>query len=466
MEKAVITRQLKIFCPTHQSVFEVAEKPQIICEIREHALSNNFPQSEFWEYCCDCRTFSPSQFGTGGKARETCRHCERLSARRFLCSECKIVSCDSNEDTKGKFFRINAEKGVEPNCPGCQKSIHGANLYQHQCSDIDGVLFTIRVECPFCQKSTISKPPQKQAESFPANTAQNLDRQAAPTQCPNCGHWGRAERTLCGKCGRQINVRGEGVAPGTTAPRTQLLGSICPNCGAGNEADSVFCVNCGQALKIVSQTKTEAVSRPIFAPPILINQPNAFSAEQTFAPPDYQPQKSAFNSKILLFVLFGGLVFLVFGLLAYSSRRKTETNSNNANYTNYGKSTYNSTRANSSNSNYSAMNTNRTNTTSGSSLIGRKGRLTTNLNLRIAPDRYAETRGTHYENARLEILDSASFYADDGEYVTWYKVKILQNGCDRVGTNGCGNNWERNGYKGYGEAETEGWMNSKYIVLE
>ena len=50
MEEVSEKRNLKIFCPQHQAVFEVEENSKIVCEIREHALSNNFPNEEFWEY--------------------------------------------------------------------------------------------------------------------------------------------------------------------------------------------------------------------------------------------------------------------------------------------------------------------------------------------------------------------------------------------------------------------------------
>lgn len=88
-----------------------------------------------------------------------------------------------------------------------------------------------------------------------------------------------------------------------------------------------------------------------------------------------------------------------------------------------------------------------------------------NLNIRNAPNQYAEILGTHYQDARAEVTDSESYSTTEG-YATWYKVKVLKDGCDQVRGLGCGNNWERNGSFGWMEAETEGWMNGKYIVLE
>ncbi len=469
-----LNRQIKIYCPQHQSIFEVDEKPQIVCEIREHALSNDFPKSEFWEYCCDCQIFSLSQFGTGGKAKNACPHCERATVNRFLCDACKIIAYDSDEETKGKIFGISAKNGSEPNCAGCQKSFVGAEIYQHDCTDIEGALLTNRQNCPFCQKAILIQP--KKVESLPTiEAAMKFDNPTASTQCSNCGHWGKAERAVCGNCGAQINSLGAGVAAGTAVPKTQLLGSICPNCGTGNDADSTFCVNCGQALKTVPQTETETVASPIFPPtmpPIPVNQTNTFSAEQPVVS-GYPPKNSPADSKIsLLIILVTVGLFIVVGLIALNSSKPTPTSNSSASYSNNGKTSNNSMRTNSSTmntSNSSKMdNTKMSNTMSNSSspLTGRTGRLTTNLNIRGSSGKYSEIWGTHYEGARVQILEVESFYADDGEYVTWYRVKVLENGYDRKTGMGNGNNWERNGSFGWMEAEMEGWMNSKYISLQ
>lgn len=472
METAKLTRKLKIFCPTHQSVFEVEENPQIACEIKEHSLSNDFPRSEFWEYCCDCQTFTPSKFGTGGKAKNVCPHCERTTVRRFVCNECKIVAYDSDEETKGKIYEIDAAQGIKPDCPGCRKIYVGTKVLGHLCRDIDGMILTALAECPFCLKPTLDQAKPKKVESIPtvAETAK-LDSQAVTSQCPKCGHWGRVDRAICGKCGVQINALGTGVAAGTATPKTQLLGSICPNCGAGNDADSMFCANCGQALKTVPQTadepETVTVVNPKFPPsmpPIPVAPPN-FSpvAEQSAA-----PQKMSSESKTALFLILGVFGFLVvLGLIAVNSNKPTTTVNNAANSSNNGKISNNTARINSPTiykPNNSAID-NRATSNSSSPLIGRIGRLDRNLNIRSSAGQYAENIGTHYRGARVKILDSESVYNDSSERVIWYRVEVLENGCDQQ-TGSCGNNWERYGNVGWMEAEMEGWMNSKHISLE
>ena len=159
METEVIPRQIKIRCPQHQTVFEVTEKPEIICEINEHTLSLDFPNSEFWEYCCDCQVFSRSKLDVGGKSNNICLNCERPTVSRFVCVNCKIVSYDSGEETKGKIFKVNTQNGIEPSCAGCQKSFVGAKIYQHNCAEIETVILTPRETCPFCKRLTIDAKP-------------------------------------------------------------------------------------------------------------------------------------------------------------------------------------------------------------------------------------------------------------------------------------------------------------------
>lgn len=454
METADVTRKLKIFCPTHQSVFEVEAKPQITCEIREHSLSNGFPKSEYWEYCCDCQTFSPSDFGTGGKAKAACPHCERAITRRFLCDECKITAYDSDTETKGKIYSLNATDGILPNCVGCQKSFTASKIYQHKCPDTESLFFTNRKDCPFCLKPVLSQnAPPKTVEPIPNDKSaiRHSENQPASTQCPNCGHWGRADRAVCGKCGVWQISSGAGITAGTAIPKTQLLGSICPNCGRANDTDSIFCVNCGQALKAVQQPET------VVYPGI---NPNTFSGPPP--PPEFQPPTPTPKSNLVYFVTFIGIIFFGFVIwIAVNVNRETTRNSN---------SVTNSTNNNSSNNtvkpNLTEVNTNKTTSDTSSSVIGQTGRLTTNVNIRSASNKFSQITGTHYDTARVKVLDTDSYYADDGEYVTWYRVKVLENGYDYATGNGTGNNWERDGNFGWMEADMEGWMNSKFITLD
>jgi uncharacterized OB-fold protein len=455
-----LNRQIKIYCPQHQTTFEVEADRQIVCEIREHALSNNFPKSEFWAYCCDCQTFSPSNLDTGGKAENNCPHCERPTARRFLCDECKIISYDSDEETKGKIFGINNLSGINPTCAGCLKTFIGAKIHPHICPDIEGILLTSRRDCPFCRKSILdqSVPPSIVEEFSTDRTTTKLDRRQVSTQCANCGHWGNADRAFCGKCGGQVNSLDPGILPGTAEPKTQLLGSICPKCGSVHDSDGTFCGKCGQALKVVPP-KDETVADPIFSAddsPLYVIQPKNSFIEKPVVPALVKTgQTSSGLNKVLLFTGLGIVSCIVVGVITLNLSKPIPSSNNSVNNSNNKNTASNSGRSNSPKPDNSS-----------SSLIGHKGRLTTNLNIRSASNKYAEIIGTHYENAKVQILEVESFYADDREFVTWYKIRVLENGFDQKNGNGKGNNWERNENFGWMEAEPEGWMNAKYISLE
>ncbi len=203
----------------------------------------------------------------------------------------------------------------------------------------------------------------------------------------------------------------------------------CPNCRQLYADDIIYCLSDGTVL---SESKPIAdTDRLVFTPPT-----------------------STSERKSPIFAVVIGLLVLIFiggFIAAYISSKKSEPVNNSANKSSNNLTASNSTK--SSNANYS------------SSATGRKGRLTMNINIRSASNRYAEIRGTHYENARVEILDAYSYTTEEG-YVTWYKVRVLENGCDKKQGYGCGNHWERNEYFGWMEAEMEGWMNAKYIELD
>ncbi len=252
MTGETLTRQIKIYCPQHQTTFEIAESPKIVCEIREHALSNDFPKGEFWEYCCDCQTFFPSDLEVGGKAKIACPQCERTTLRRFICDECKIVAYDSGEDTKGKIFHLNSENfAVAPACPGCLKVFSEVKSHLHKCEETQIVLSTPREICPFCKKETVKAKPKPQIET------------PRLIKCPKCRTNNEADSFFCNDCGEALRSNPQLAKRGTSTAKTQLLGSICPNCGIGNPPDGDFCVNCGQALKSVpAQPRKKQVALP------------------------------------------------------------------------------------------------------------------------------------------------------------------------------------------------------------
>ncbi len=82
------------------------------------------------------------------------------------------------------------------------------------------------------------------------------------------------------------------------------------------------------------------------------------------------------------------------------------------------------------------------------------GLLSTNLRLRGGPTNSAEIIGVHYQGARVRILETQSYDTPDG-FSTWYRVEVIEYGCDAQGVLGCGS-----------EGANTGWMNARFIIRE
>ena len=164
-------RNLRIFCPIHEASFEVVDNAKIACEITGHSLSTGFPESECWEFCCNCETFSPSQLGKGERSRTTCYGCQNEISKRFACDQCKIFSFECSTLAKGKSYFVSAS-GIAPACPGCENPVIPSKVLEHDCKDIGVGFFTALETCPFCLEET------GKAKKVSVNKSQSL--------CPQC----------------------------------------------------------------------------------------------------------------------------------------------------------------------------------------------------------------------------------------------------------------------------------------
>ena len=234
--KMSIERTLRIFCPIHEASFEVTENSKVFCEITGHVLSGNFPHAEFWEFCCNCETFSPSKLGKGEKARKTCYGCQNEITARFACDSCKTFSFECGAQAKGKKYFVTYF-GIEPSCPGCTHPSNPNKVVQHECKDIDTAIFTSHETCPFCLEATalLQKPAGVTTEKF-------------ETVCPVCRSAVGLGSVFCQKCSYQLRTDIVVDRPGSDITRSRLLGSLCPNCSTPLQADSEFCGECGQAI--------------------------------------------------------------------------------------------------------------------------------------------------------------------------------------------------------------------------
>src|SRR5882757_6058554 len=97
-------RNISVYCPKHCVAFEAPPGVPIHCNGKqdEHVLAEQFPSSDYWEYCCDCRRFY--QLENAGADRrernldiEQCVSCRRHGIRRYLCYHCNVLSVESAE---------------------------------------------------------------------------------------------------------------------------------------------------------------------------------------------------------------------------------------------------------------------------------------------------------------------------------------------------------------------------------
>src|ERR1044072_2168826 len=234
-------KDIRIFCPVHEASFEAANSPKILCEITGHVLSSNFPNEEFWEYCCTCDTFSPSKLDKGERARTVCYGCQNEISRRFICSHCKTVSFVSDSPSKGQTYFIS-EQGIEPSCPGCGTAKQGRGIVLHDCSEAGAGFLTALESCPFCLEKT--------AVGFVLPTRPVREETGG---CPNCHAINPPAAVFCGKCKYHLRSDIQVANPGSDISKTQALGSLCPNCSTPVPPGFPFCGECGQAVKVAVQ---------------------------------------------------------------------------------------------------------------------------------------------------------------------------------------------------------------------
>lgn len=249
----------------------------------------------------------------------------------------------------------------------------------------------------------------------------------------------------------------------------------CVSCQVSNRANSKFCKKCGTVLtKGNSQSGqsfpsfTPSHTTPADSSDFRIDPVNNASGmyEETVA---FQPQRftppgqgmptisrssrpsnpTAILIAILAAVVIGG------GAIVYSLQKVDGSVSSASNSTS--PKSVNTAVANAINVAANAA----ANSTYNSAMVGRTGRLSTNQRIRSASNRYSEILGVHYSGARVRILGEESYNTVDG-YSTWYRVHVIENGCDQEGIRGCGNDLNEMP----GQAAMEGWMNAKYISLD
>lgn len=399
-------RTLRVFCPTHEAAFEVADSPKILCEITEHALSVGFPSSEYWEFCCNCETFTPSKLDKGEKARKVCYGCGNEIAKRFVCADCKTVSFECDAHTKGKSYTVNAD-GIEPACPGCQTVLQGGKSVLHRCGEIEADIFTARLDCPFCLEKTVVVSAEEKTVS--AASAMQF--------CPHCRAENAPGAVFCGKCRHQLRDDVEVANLGTDIYKTQLLGSLCPNCSTLIPSDSDFCGECGQAVQKVVVPPPPPPPSPMNTYDNTIQSFGGVPNNENFP----QTKKKDNTAKILVGAGAGILLLVIFSSIISSNKNSSVLTNTN--------SLYSGNTASKNGSNRAAVSISKTpNNSSSDNRIGKTGTLTRDANLREAASKDSYLAGTQYRGAKITILDVKTVPNSLGGTTDWYKIEVTAYG--------------------------------------
>ena len=181
------TQSIVFYCPQHQLRFRATGDAVVNCEQGGHPVGFGFPDESWWQYCCDCATFWPSEVSNGYLNRSDCVVCERPTALRYLCGACQVVSIESAVPVLRKLYSISTENGIAPACPACARNSDRSPA-EHQCRDLGVSLLTSRAACPFCETTIPGKPKET--------------GDATSSVCSFCGALSKPDITFCGSCGK------------------------------------------------------------------------------------------------------------------------------------------------------------------------------------------------------------------------------------------------------------------------
>jgi hypothetical protein len=124
----------------------------------EHTLSDNFPYSGSWIYCCNCQTFISWEIGQGNISVKQCPFCfSSLNPRLYVCDHCAVTMLDFDDQTLRKHHTVLNWGMPQPACPACHQ-FPASKPKQHFCRLLQADLATARPACPFCKEATDEPP--------------------------------------------------------------------------------------------------------------------------------------------------------------------------------------------------------------------------------------------------------------------------------------------------------------------
>jgi len=144
---------INVFCLSHGVSFTMPRSNQaVICkeDPTNHVLSDNFPNSGTWFYCCQCQIYWATSKEQGGFLRQ-CPSCGLVkNPRYYSCDQCNVTMMDSWGATNQRDVYITPWGAPHPYCPGCYQLPKSVSQ-SHTCPELNGLLTTAHTECPFCE---------------------------------------------------------------------------------------------------------------------------------------------------------------------------------------------------------------------------------------------------------------------------------------------------------------------------
>jgi len=152
---------VKIHCLTHHANFPMSRTSRIIvCKegADEHTITDNFPYSGSWIYCCNCQTFVAWEIGLAGVSVKQCPFCHSsLNPRLYVCDHCAVTMLDFDDQALRKHHTVLNWGMPQPACPACHQ-FPSSTPKQHLCRVFQVNLATARPDCPFCGIKTDEAP--------------------------------------------------------------------------------------------------------------------------------------------------------------------------------------------------------------------------------------------------------------------------------------------------------------------
>ncbi len=144
---------VKIHCLRHHADFPLSRTSRlVVCKegAEEHVLSDNFPYSGSWVYCCNCQSFIAWEIGRAEVSVKQCPFClSSLNPRVYVCDHCAVTMLDFDDPTLRKHHAVLSWGAPQPACPACHQ-FPASTPKTHFCPTLQIGLATARSNCPFC----------------------------------------------------------------------------------------------------------------------------------------------------------------------------------------------------------------------------------------------------------------------------------------------------------------------------